>query len=478
MSKASGFLLFLVFCCGAGLGQIRVSDCDIQGAINRCKNSCTISIAPGTCRLPAAITWAGTGKQINLECAGREQTLLICPTGVPCINLDSNSRIAHCDLRGPAVASASGIVNSGGTTNIVIEDNIIEKSGNMGINTGGSSLRWTIRNNLVQNNLEDGIFLASGTSDSVVAHNIIVNNGSNGIDCNGSENTFQGNVSTSNGLPGGPIDKNGILISGIFGGSSANYNTVVGNETDYNGGAGITIRADMGTTAEYNTVSGNVSHDNSGTSINGDGIAVDGSDLGTYIGNAVVGNTVYHNQRFGLNVDGQNATTVQDTLVSSNVAVGNGSTGIILGNPLVQDTLVVNNIVIGNESAQITDLGTTRSVIAGNKQNTTDAEYDVQYGINIGGGVAPDGTGMKHQSTSTGSVGPGGSAVVSLTWITPFADTNYDSQCSVVDPTPAPTALRIHHIVSLVATSVAVEVVNDDTMSAHTGTMSCLGIHQ
>jgi len=382
-------------------------------------------------------------------------------------------------LRGPGVVSEDAIINGPQNSHdIVIEDNVIEQSADQGLNTGGGAARWTIRNNLFQNNGGDGIYLASGTSDSVVADNIVINNGSNGIDCNGSENTFQGNVSNSNGLPGGPIDKDGILISGIFQGSSANYNTLTGNETNYNGGDGIVIRADMGTTANYNTVSGNVSHDNSGVNNNGDGIGIDGSDLGTYIGNAIVGNTVYHNQRDGINVDGENATTVQDTVVSSNVAVGNGFMGIILGNPKLQDTLVVNNMVIGNESGQITDLGSTRAVIAGNKQNTTDSEYVIRNGMTIGGGVSQDGTGMKHQSASTGSVGPGGSTNVTLTWLTPFADTNYDSQCSVLDPTPGDKALRIHHIVSFTTVGVAVEVVNDDGVSSHEGTMSCLGIHQ
>src|SRR5882762_4022215 len=447
MSKAIKLPFLLLLGCALSLGQaqVRVSNCDIQTAINKCTGSCTISVSPGTCNLSGALTWAGTGKQINLECAGRNQTVLICPAGVHCINLDSHARIAHCHLRGPGVTAENSIINGGNvTTDIIIEDNIIEGGADQGLNTGGGARRWTIRNNLIQNNAGDGIFLASGTSDSVIADNIVTNNGSNGIDCNGSGNTFHGNVSNSNGLPGGDIDRNGILISGILNGSSADHNTLVGNETNYNGGSGISIRADFGTTANYNTVSGNVSHDNSGSHQNADGISIDGSDLGTWIGNAIVGNTVYHNQRYGIEVDGQNVTTIETTLVSSNVAIGNGNSGIVAGNPKVEDTLIVNNLAIDNGSTQITDDGTTRTVIAGNKDDTSDSSYVIKNdlvantiisrgpnlaiqtsagavgasmtdagvwnfpgGMAIGGGVSNDGTGFKHQSVSTGALSPG-----------------------------------------------------------------------
>jgi hypothetical protein len=359
--------------------QIVVSDCNIQAAINNCSSSCTISISSGTCVLGATLNWAGTGKKISLECASRQDTILTWPVGVIGITPDSNARIAHCDLRGPNISSAGDeLIESGGTTDVVIEDNIIEQAGEHGVNTGGGSLRWTIRNNLIQNNRADGIFLASGTSDSIVADNVIIGNASNGIDCNCAGTAIHGNISKGNGLPGGPIDKNGILVSGILDGGSANYNSVVGNETSFNGGSGITIRADFGTTANYNVVSGNVSHDNGGTNQNGDGIQLDGSDLGAWTGNAIIGNTVYNNQRFGIEVDGQNATSISTSLISSNISIGNGNTGILLGGSQVTDTLVVNNTVVGNVNAQISDLGTLRSVIGGNKENTSDSLYVIK----------------------------------------------------------------------------------------------------
>jgi Right handed beta helix region len=362
------------------LPQIQASNCAIQTAIEQCSGSCTVYVPAGKCALAASLDWEGTGKQINLECAGREVTTLAWPTGMRGIIPGSSSRIAHCTLEGPGVRSVGDSLINGSyeITDVVVEDNIIENSAEAGINTGGSALRWTIQNNLFRNNIGDGVFLASGTSDSIVSDNIVTNNGANGIDCNCSGTTIRGNVSKSNGVPGGPIDRNGILISGILGGASANYNSIVGNETSFNGGSGITIRADSGTYANYNVVSGNVSHDNGGTNENGDGIQLDGSDFGTWAGNAVVGNTVYNNQRFGIEVDGQNATGISTTLISSNTSAQNGNTGIFLSTANVTDTLVVNNIVVSNGNAQILDNGTIRAVIGGNKENTTDALYVVK----------------------------------------------------------------------------------------------------
>jgi hypothetical protein len=478
--------------------KITVSDCNIQTAIDDCVSSCTILVTARTCALSNTLYWAGTGKKINLECESRQDTILTWPLGVSGITPDSYARIAHCDLRGPNIyMPGAELINSGGTTDVVVEDNIIEESAEDGLSTGGNSLRWTIRDNLIQNNRGDGIFLASGTSDSIVADNIVIGNAANGIDCNCSDTAIHGNVSKNNGLPGGSIDRNGILVSGILGGASGNHNSVVGNETSFNGGSGITIRADLGTTANYNVISGNVSHDNGGTSQNGDGIQVDGSDLGSWTGNTIVGNTSYNNQRFGIEVDGQNATSVEATVISSNISIGNGNTGIMLGGPKAADTLVANNIVVNNVQSQIADNGSTRSVVAGNKENMTDSLFVVRgdlvanvvtsqgsspvslpTGLSIGTGISADGSGLKHQLVQTGVIPSGSPAVVKLIWATPFADGKYDPQCSVVDAGHGTATLSIHNIESFDASSITVLVVNGDVRSPHSGTLYCLGIHQ
>src|SRR5262249_25897519 len=152
----------------------------------------------------------------------------------------------------------------------------------------------------------------------------------------------------------------------------------------------------------------------------------------------------YHNQRYGIEVDGQNATTIQDTIISSNVAIANGNTGIILGGSKVQDTLIVHNIAVGNTNGQITDLYSTRPIIAGNKENASDAAYIIKNdlvansfqtstgsvgatmsstgarsfpgGMNIRGGISNDGTGLKHQAVAINSLDPRYSSLVTLKW--------------------------------------------------------------
>jgi parallel beta-helix repeat protein len=501
------------------------------------------------------LSWYGTGKKISLECAGRNQTILTWPVGVIGILPDSYSRIAHCDLQGPGVPEIGGpmlIFSQKATIDVTVEDNIIERAADAGINTGGDSRSWTIRNNLFRSNGGDGIFLASGTNNSVVADNVIIENGKNGIDCNCSDTAIHGNISRHNGIAKGPIDISGILVSGILNGRSANFNSVVGNETSYNNGVGIIIRADLGTFANYNVVSGNVSHDNGA-----DGIDIDGSDLGTWIGNTIVGNTVYHNTRFGIMVDGQNASSIQHTLISSNTSIANGSAGIYLYGSNTTDTLVVHNSAVQNGGVQISNNSTTRTLLAGNKENSSDSSYVIEGdlvantvtsqglnpirlpnsayivaqgagttseslligldganqtiirggggprslfiqtslgaegasmtdfglwnfpgGLNIGSGISSDGSGLKHQSVSTGSIHSSSSALVTLAWATPFADANYDPQCSVRDLATGIGGIRIHHIQSFGATGVTVLVVNDDPRLSHVGTLYCLGMHQ
>ncbi len=93
------------------------------------------------------------------------------------------------------------------------------------------------------------------------------------------------------------------------------------------------------------------------------------------------------------------------------------------------------------------------------------------------GGVAANGAGYKHGRVTTGSITAGSSAAVTLTWGSAFADANYTATCSVVEATASTVTLRLHHIESAVAGSVVVRIVNDDGVSAHTGTLHCTSIH-
>lgn len=88
------------------------------------------------------------------------------------------------------------------------------------------------------------------------------------------------------------------------------------------------------------------------------------------------------------------------------------------------------------------------------------------------------GGGWKHQNVSTGSVASSGAADVTLTWTAAFADASYDPMCTVIGSQASNSDLRLHHIESVSSTAVVARVVNDDSSSAHSGTLVCTAMHQ
>ena len=88
------------------------------------------------------------------------------------------------------------------------------------------------------------------------------------------------------------------------------------------------------------------------------------------------------------------------------------------------------------------------------------------------------GGGWKHQNVSTGSIAASGAADVTLTWTSAFADANYDPVCSIIGSQASNSDLRLHHIESLSATALVARIINDDTTTAHTGTLVCTAMHQ
>ena len=84
---------------------------------------------------------------------------------------------------------------------------------------------------------------------------------------------------------------------------------------------------------------------------------------------------------------------------------------------------------------------------------------------------------VKSQSVTTGSVAASTYASVTLTWTTPFWDANYLVYAAVLEATGSLNTLRIHHVESVSATQVVVGVYNDDAGGAHTGILHVLGIH-
>jgi hypothetical protein len=94
----------------------------------------------------------------------------------------------------------------------------------------------------------------------------------------------------------------------------------------------------------------------------------------------------------------------------------------------------------------------------------------------ISSGVNPSGGGFQHKRVTTGSVGAGASALVTITWGTAFPDTNYTVSASVLDTTTSTAALSVVHVESISTTAITVRVVNNGA-SAITGTVHAIAIH-
>jgi hypothetical protein len=91
------------------------------------------------------------------------------------------------------------------------------------------------------------------------------------------------------------------------------------------------------------------------------------------------------------------------------------------------------------------------------------------------GGVASDAAGFKHKRVAA-TVAASSNALVTVTWPTAFADTNYTVTCSVVDPTASTSSAAVVHIESISASSVTVRINNTST-SAYTGTVHIIAVH-
>jgi hypothetical protein len=94
--------------------------------------------------------------------------------------------------------------------------------------------------------------------------------------------------------------------------------------------------------------------------------------------------------------------------------------------------------------------------------------------VNIAKGVYNDGGGLKHSRITTGSVGPSGFVAVDVPWTTTFLNNSYTPSCSVID---ASGNLTVAQLSALLATKVTVDIKNGDASNPHTGTISCIAIH-
>jgi len=132
----------------------------------------------------------------------------------------------------------------------------------------------------------------------------------------------------------------------------------------------------------------------------------------------------------------------------------------------------------GHNNLGFTITGATTAVFQGTGTQTLVATTSpiTAVELTVSQGVTPNSGGIKHSRITTGSVVGGGSALITVTWPTPFADASYTVVATVVDPTASTSALSVVHIESQVAGSVTVRVQNT-AVGSLTGTLNLIALH-
>lgn len=96
-------------------------------------------------------------------------------------------------------------------------------------------------------------------------------------------------------------------------------------------------------------------------------------------------------------------------------------------------------------------------------------------GLLVGGGVSPNGSGLKHQRVGA-SVPANSSALVTINWPTPFVDSNYTTVCSVYDSTSSTTSATVVHVESTSKASVTIRV-NNTSSNTFNGILHVIAMH-
>jgi len=127
-------------------------------------------------------------------------------------------------------------------------------------------------------------------------------------------------------------------------------------------------------------------------------------------------------------------------------------------------------------------VGTATPSISIGTNNTERIFIDATSGLvhfdgSIGVGTSiSQGGGLKHQRVGTGFIGAGASALVTLTWLSSFADANYTVNCTVEDATASASSLRLLHVESKSGRAVVARVSNTATR-ALAGSLGCIAMH-
>ena len=106
--------------------------------------------------------------------------------------------------------------------------------------------------------------------------------------------------------------------------------------------------------------------------------------------------------------------------------------------------------------------------------NNGDGTLDTEGRMRIQTGLYNDGSGLKHQSSTTGSIAPGTTAKVPLNWATPFADAEYQTVCTVADNSGS---LQVVNTSVPTQSQVVAAIRNNDSSASRTGLLACFALH-
>jgi parallel beta-helix repeat protein len=302
------------------------------------------------------------------------------------INMPQRGRIRGLTLRGANAKNCSIPVNGidGGTSLAnLVEDNVVEYWGCLGINMSVNSMNNIISANVSRYNWDEGMLVGQNSNGNFVERNQFYNNQKNGLDINSGNNFARRNTMNNNGLlcktSSWPSDCHGILVFQNGSGLSANNNVLEGNTITNNGLRGILIAASNSSSVNSTVVSNNDIENNqigiqvanngpagsasytrfSGNTVRGNhqwGVFIDSSSNGTYSNNTIQSDTLY---------DGMITYQLHSELPSNNTISGNDSSrnagwGIWIYQGA--SNTVSNNYVYSNTKGNISNTATGTSL--------------------------------------------------------------------------------------------------------------------
>lgn len=148
-------------------------------------------------------------------------------------------------------------------------------------------------------------------------------------------------------------------------------------------------------------------------------------------------------------------------------------------------TITATNLSIVNKTATTLDIASSTgndatvpeaTITEAGLLNATDkVKLNNTSGTNTGDQTLAS-LGIKHQRITTGSVGAGSTALVTITWAVAFSDANYTVNASVIDSTTSSLSLSVVHVESKSASAVEVRVLNNAAGSL-TGEVQAIAIH-